>query len=73
MDSSLNDAMPEMLWIMDHEEFVYAPGVLIKDFSETIMHVQCIIDEEYYEIDKPAYKVPLATFDSVEDLCDLEE
>ena len=39
---------------MDHEELLWSPGVLIKDVSEEQTHVQCINDEDYYAIDKPA-------------------
>ena len=35
------------------------------------MHVQCINDEDYYAIDKPAIKVLPLTMESREDLCDI--
>lgn len=66
-----HEELPEAYWIVDHEELLWSPGVLIKDVSEEQMHVQCINDEDYYAIDKPAVKVLPLTMESREDLCDL--
>lgn len=63
--------LPEAYWIVDHEELLWSPGVLIKDVSEEQMHVQCINDDDYYAIDKPAIKVLPLTMESREDLCDI--
>jgi hypothetical protein len=37
------------------------------------MHVQCINDEEFYEIEKPAIKVIPETLLAYEDLCETIE
>ncbi len=65
------DTLPESFWIIDHDELCWAPGVLIKDVSETQMHVQCIVDEEYYAIEKPALKVVKSAMEGREDLLDI--
>jgi len=42
-DEYVNDLdeepLPETYWIIDHDELCWAPGVLIKDVSDTQMHV----------------------------------
>ena len=55
---------------MDHEDLVWAPSVKIKDLGE-YMHVQCLVDEEFYEIDNPAIMVSQETLFALEDLTDL--
>jgi hypothetical protein len=33
-EKDINEIMPEIYWIIDHEELAWAPGVLLKDHSE---------------------------------------
>lgn len=61
----------DLYWIIDHEQLVWAPGVLVKDFSETQLHVQCIVDEEFYAIERPYLRVSEVTLEARENLCDL--
>ena len=62
---------PETYWIVDHDELCWAPAVLLKDFSDTQMHVQCIVDEDYYAIEKPPISVSKVSLEGREDLLDL--
>ena len=72
-EKDINEIMPEIYWIIDHEQLAWAPGVLLKDHSEQFMHVQCIVDEEFYEIEKPPLKVIPEALLAFEDLCETTE
>ena len=63
--------MPQTFWIVDHDDLCWVPGVLVKDVSEAQMHVQCIVDEEYYAIEKPVIKVAQKAIEARENLVDL--
>lgn len=56
---------------MDHEELIMAPSVKICDHTEESMHVQCIVDEEFYEVERPGLQVLPQSLFAVEDLLQL--
>jgi myosin heavy subunit len=62
----------KVYWIIDHDELYLAPGTLIQDIGDEI-HVQCIVDNEYFSIDKPAQEVHPTCLLGVANLLELGE
>ena len=70
-DGDDESILAQTYWIIDHDELCWVPGVLVKDVSATQMHVQCIVDEDYYAIEKPVQVVHKTAIEGRENLTDL--
>ena len=47
-----NKADRQLYWIIEHDELCWAPGEKKEETKQDYI-VQCLVDDEYYQVDKP--------------------